>query len=120
MFRYENPQALRYRQFYQIGVEALGTEDPRLDTEVISMLAGILKKAGLRKADFQITSIGCKSCRPGFRKVFKETIKNRLDVYEKSTAPLIDYYCKKGILKSVQGIGNIDDIFNEICSVIGS
>jgi len=48
----------------------------------------------------------------------EETIKNRLDVYEKSTAPLIDYYSKKGILKSVKGVGNIDDIFNEICSVL--
>ena len=48
------------------------------------------------------------------------TIKNRLDVYEKSTAPLIDYYGKKGILKSVEGVGSIDDIFNNICSVLGS
>lgn len=48
------------------------------------------------------------------------TIKNRLDVYEKSTAPLIDYYNKKGILKSVEGVGSIDDIFNKICSILGS
>ena len=48
------------------------------------------------------------------------TIKNRLDVYEKSTAPLIDYYGKKGILKSVEGVGSIDDIFNKICSLLDS
>jgi adenylate kinase len=48
------------------------------------------------------------------------TIKNRLDIYEKSTAPLIDYYGKKSILKSVEGTGSIDDIFNKICSVLGS
>ncbi|MDH4028344.1 MAG: adenylate kinase [Nitrospirota bacterium] len=48
------------------------------------------------------------------------TIKNRLDVYEKSTAPLMDYYGKKGILKSVKGVGSIDDIFKKICSVLGS
>ena len=48
------------------------------------------------------------------------TIKNRLDVYEKSTAPLIDYYNKKGILKSVEGVGSIDDIFSKICSVLGN
>ncbi len=48
------------------------------------------------------------------------TIKNRLEVYEKSTAPLIDYYGKKNILKSVEGTGSIDDIFNKICSVLGS
>ncbi len=48
----------------------------------------------------------------------KETIKKRLDVYEASTAPLIEYYGKRGILKSVKGIGSIDDIFNRICSVL--
>ena len=48
----------------------------------------------------------------------EETIKNRLDVYEKSTAPLIDYYSKKGILKSVKGEGSIEDIFNNICSIL--
>jgi adenylate kinase len=49
----------------------------------------------------------------------EETIKNRLDVYEKSTAPLIDYYRKKGILKSVMGVGSIDEIFNKVCEILG-
>lgn len=48
----------------------------------------------------------------------EETIKNRLDVYEKATAPLIDYYGNKGILKSVEGMGSIDDIFNKVCSIL--
>jgi adenylate kinase len=46
------------------------------------------------------------------------TIKNRLDVYDKSTAPLIEHYRKKGILKSVMGVGNIDEIFNKVCAVL--
>ena len=50
----------------------------------------------------------------------EDTIKNRLEVYEKSTAPLIDYYGKKNILKSVEGMGSVDDIFNKVCSVLGS
>ena len=50
----------------------------------------------------------------------EDTIRNRLDVYEKSTAPLIDYYGSKGILKSVKGEGSIDDIFNQIVSILGS
>lgn len=49
----------------------------------------------------------------------EETIKNRLDIYEKSTAPLIDYYSKKGILKSVNGAGSVDEIFSKICSILG-
>lgn len=48
----------------------------------------------------------------------ENTIKNRLDIYEKSTAPLIDYYGKKGILKSVKGNGSIEGIFNNICSIL--
>lgn len=49
----------------------------------------------------------------------EETIKNRLDVYDKATAPLIEYYKKKGILKSVMGAGNIDDIFKKVCELLG-
>jgi len=50
----------------------------------------------------------------------EDTIKNRLDVYEKSTAPLIDYYEKQSILKSVEGTGSIDEIFNKIVSILDS
>jgi len=49
----------------------------------------------------------------------EETINKRLDVYDAQTAPLIDYYSKKGILKSVQGVGNIDEIFNKVVSTLG-
>ncbi len=49
----------------------------------------------------------------------EDTIKNRLEVYQKSTAPLIDYYSGKGILKSVEGTGSIDDIFGKVCSMLG-
>lgn len=49
----------------------------------------------------------------------EETIKNRLDVYDKATAPLIDYFRKKGILKSVMGVGDIDEIFIKVCEVLG-
>lgn len=48
----------------------------------------------------------------------EETIKKRLDVYDAQTAPLFDYYGKKGILKSVKGIGSIDDIFYKVCSAL--
>ncbi len=49
----------------------------------------------------------------------EETIRKRLDVYEKQTAPLINYYGKKKILKSVQGVGSVNDIFNKVCSALG-
>ncbi len=50
----------------------------------------------------------------------EETIKKRLDVYDAQTAPLIDYYKKNGILKSVTGVGSIDEIFTKVCSALGS
>ena len=49
----------------------------------------------------------------------EETIKKRLEVYTAQTAPLIDYYGKKGILKSVSGTGSIDDIFKNVCAALG-
>jgi adenylate kinase len=48
----------------------------------------------------------------------EETIKKRLDVYDASTAPLISYYKKKGILKSVIGTGSIDEIFKKVCTIL--
>jgi adenylate kinase len=48
----------------------------------------------------------------------EETIKKRLEVYESQTAPLIDYYGNKGILKRFEGTGSIDDIFNNICAAL--
>ena len=48
----------------------------------------------------------------------EETIKKRLDVYDAQTAPLMDYYKKKGIVKSVMGVGSIDEIFNKVCTLL--
>lgn len=49
----------------------------------------------------------------------EETIKKRLDVYTAQTAPLMDYYGNKGIVKSVSGTGSIDDIFKKVCEALG-
>lgn len=67
MFRYERPQKGRQRQFYQIGVEAFGVQEPKMDAEVLSMLRLSLSKIGLRELSFEINSIGCKNCRPQYR-----------------------------------------------------
>lgn len=78
MFRYERPQAFRYRQFYQIGAEAMGVEEPELDAEIISMLSSILRGIGLEGLNFEITSIGCAECRPGYREVLREFLGSRM------------------------------------------
>ena len=66
-FRYERPQAGRYRQHHQLGVEALGTDDPDLDVEVISIAADLYASIGLRRVDLALNSLGDAACRPGYR-----------------------------------------------------
>lgn len=50
----------------------------------------------------------------------EETVKNRLSVYNKQTQPLIDYYTKNGLIKNINGEQDINDVFEEICNVLGS
>lgn len=79
MFRYERPQAGRFRQFYQIGVEAFGDPHPRMDAEVILMLVRLLERIGLPDLAVQINSIGCEECRPAFRESLRHFFGSRLD-----------------------------------------
>ena len=65
-FRYEAPQAGRYRQHHQLGVEALGTEDPDLDVEVIGLLASFYRAIGLRRVTCKLNSLGDTECRPAY------------------------------------------------------
>jgi histidyl-tRNA synthetase len=65
-FRYERPQAGRYRQHHQLGVEVLGTEDPDLDVEVIALAAGFYADIGLRQVDLALNSMGCAEDRPRY------------------------------------------------------
>ncbi|MDI3547674.1 MAG: histidyl-tRNA synthetase [Halanaerobiales bacterium] len=71
MFRYERPQAGRFRQFHQLGVEALGSNDPALDAEVILLGLNILEKLGLTDLETYINSIGCPKCRADYLEVLK-------------------------------------------------
>ena len=66
IFRYDRPQAGRYRQHYQFGCEAIGEADPALDSEVIDMAWAFFKSLGLKQLSLLINSIGCKKCRPGY------------------------------------------------------
>ncbi|MEO8890355.1 MAG: ATP phosphoribosyltransferase regulatory subunit, partial [Coleofasciculaceae cyanobacterium] len=58
MFRYENPQAGRQRQFHQLGVEVLGSSDPRADVEAIAIATNILQTLGLKDLRLDINSVG--------------------------------------------------------------
>lgn len=67
MFRYERPQKGRYRQFYQIGAELFGIENPFADAEVLSMLMELFKRTRVKGAELQINSLGCMECRPQYK-----------------------------------------------------
>jgi histidyl-tRNA synthetase len=68
IFRYERPQAGRFRQHHQFGCEAFGEADPALDTEVIDMAWNFIGSLGLKNLTLQLNSIGCKQCRPEYLK----------------------------------------------------
>jgi len=67
MFRYDRPQAGRYRQFHQFGVEAFGSQDPNVDAEVIAILVRIVEKLGIKNAELHLNTVGCPDCRPLYR-----------------------------------------------------
>jgi len=71
IFRYERPQAGRYRQHHQFGCEALGDADPALDAEVIDMAWRFYLSLGLRGLVLNLNSIGCSNCRPGYLESLK-------------------------------------------------
>jgi histidyl-tRNA synthetase len=79
MFRYERPQAGRFRQFYQIGAEAFGVFDSIIDAEILSLLKLFFERIGLKELNFQINSIGCDVCRPDYRKALIDFFSSKLE-----------------------------------------
>jgi histidyl-tRNA synthetase len=76
MFRRERPQKGRYRQFFQIGAEAIGSESPLVDAEVIEMVIELLRRAGLSGFSLLLNSVGCKDCRPGYIERLREALRD--------------------------------------------
>jgi histidyl-tRNA synthetase len=71
-FRYERPQAGRYRQLQQVGIEAIGVDDPALDAEVIAIADAGYRSLGLADFRLEITSLGDDTCRPQYRELLQE------------------------------------------------
>lgn len=110
-FRYDRPQAGRYRQFYQFGIEALGVESPYLDAEVIQMAYQIFNELGLKNIKININTLGSDETRKNYTKALKEYFSDKLDSLcddckrRFNTNPLRMLDCKKDqdtdILKNV-------------------
>ncbi|MGM0445482.1 MAG: histidine--tRNA ligase [Bacillota bacterium] len=119
MFRYERPQAGRYRQFNQLGVEVFGSKDPMIDAEVINVGMHFLESLGLKDLKLYINSIGCPSCRPNYLKKLKtylkdnkeelcDDCKNRID---KNPLRVLD--CKNDQCQKI--INNAPKIVDHLC-----
>ncbi|MBI1941850.1 MAG: histidine--tRNA ligase [Acidobacteria bacterium] len=74
MFRRERPQKGRYRQFYQIGAEVLGTDHPAIDAEVLEMLTVFLERLGIGEYALLINSVGCPKCRREYVRVLRQAL----------------------------------------------
>lgn len=66
MYRYDRPQRGRYREHYQLSVEAIGSDDPALDAEVIQLYDELLRRLGVTNFELQLNSIGDSKCRPAY------------------------------------------------------
>jgi histidyl-tRNA synthetase len=82
-FRYERPQAGRYRQFYQFDLEAIGTEDPAVDAETIAVAYDAYQSLGLTQFTLLLNSLGDKNCRPAYRAALQEFLRT-LDLDEET------------------------------------
>jgi histidyl-tRNA synthetase len=74
MFRYDRPQAGRYRQFHQVGAEAIGSDSPALDAEIIQLVVEALGELGFSGLDVRVNSVGTEASRVRFRAVLLEAI----------------------------------------------
>src|SRR5665648_264130 len=107
MFRCEKPQAGRFRQFNQFGIEIIGTKSSAADAEVILTVLEVYKKLGLKNIETAINSVGCKKCRTKYIQKLKKYLENKKDFlcseckerYVKNPLRVLD--CKKDNCKRI-------------------
>lgn len=119
IFRYERPQAGRYREHTQLGVEAFGSADPAIDAEVISFAARFFTNVGVSAFALKLNSIGCPDCRPGYRQALVEDASGEVQRlcptcvvrYEKNPMRMLD--CKEENCKAV--LANAPRMVDHLC-----
>ena len=108
MFRYEKPQAGRFRQFHQFGLECLGSAEPAADAEIIAFAWEFYNRLGIKGLQVKLNSVGCPNCRPKYKQALQEYFRPHLeelcgscrDRFERNPLRILD--CKSEIC---QGIG---------------
>jgi histidyl-tRNA synthetase len=122
MYRYAAPQAGRYREHYQFGVEAIGSDDPAVDAEVIALQAAWYRALGLRDLELHINSIGDPACRPAYREAlvaYFEPLRDRLspesqERFEKNPMRILDSKDERD-QEFVPGAPRITDYLCDAC-----
>jgi histidyl-tRNA synthetase len=122
MFRRERPQKGRYRQFYQINVEAFGIEGPFIDAQMIFMLHTLFERLGVKGTEAHVNSLGCPECRPRFRDALLALLAGAEDQLcsdcrrRKERNPLRVLDCKvPGCQEAVKGAPAIVDYLCDRC-----
>jgi histidyl-tRNA synthetase len=122
MFRYDRPQKGRYRQFYQFGIESIGSNHPYIDAEIIAFGYHFLTELGLKDFTVEINSIGCPNCMDDYNKALQDFIRPNLDKmcsdcqkrFEKNPKRLLD--CKvKSCQEYTQNAPSMLDYLDEDC-----
>lgn len=104
MFRYERPQAGRYRQFYQLGVEVFGSDDPLIDVETIEALMSFIQPYGLPNLELIVNSVGDSTDRPAYLAYLREALDD-----------VRDQLCNDCQTRMVRNVLRVLDCKNENC-----
>jgi histidyl-tRNA synthetase len=89
-FRHERPQAGRYRQFWQVGAEAIGSADPSVDAELIVLLHALLGELGARELRLRVASLGTPASRAGYRELLQAYLREHSDALSEEARKRID------------------------------
>jgi histidyl-tRNA synthetase len=119
MFRYERPQKGRYRQFWQLDFEAIGSQDPYVDVEVIALSVELFRRLGMKGLDVVINSVGCPVCRPVHKEALQSFLKPHLselcptcqDRYNRNPLRILD--CKNPTCRAITD--NAPDTISYLC-----
>jgi histidyl-tRNA synthetase len=122
MFRYDRPQRGRYREFWQLNVEAMGSDDPALDAEVIQLYDELLHQLGVRRYWLDLNSIGDRECRPAYIEKLNDWLDAHPDVrtpeveQKRSTSPLRVFDVKdERVLKALEDAPKIGESLCDSC-----
>ncbi len=120
MFRYERPQAGRYRQFHQFGVEVIGSDAPDVDVEIIMLGIDFIEEFGFKDYYVEINSIGCSECRPPYLEELKAYLSGKEDLCENcqerlKTNPLRVLDCKSPVCQEI--VSEAPVITEHLCPV---